>query len=279
MAQDLEWAVKKLREYLDASAAYKDAKRPGVLPAREHATLLRAATYRLAEALELAQQVLARTAPEHAQWLRKADTEDAALAAIARAIGYLSNRDELERRLGAPGPRLNAADLHPAVWSAASVLWRNGHYREAVQHAATSVNAQLQDKVGRRDISDAKLAREAFSSNPPAIGAPRLRFPDVEPETEDWTSRHEGVRDYAAGCFRAIRNHATHARPDESWEEQAALERLAALSLLGWWIDEAEVERAPGDPYDSPDAVIDRAVRVTVEDHFTGAGEPPPNNE
>jgi hypothetical protein len=55
----------------------------------------------------------------------------------------------------------------------------------------------------------------------------------------------QGVSDFGAGCFSAIRNPLGH-RPNEEVEldEQTALERLAALSLLVRWIDEAQVERA-----------------------------------
>jgi hypothetical protein len=41
---------------------------------------------------------------------------------------------------------------------------------------------------------------------------------------------------FGAGCFQAIRNPVGHLINEQS--EQAALERLAALSLLARWITE-----------------------------------------
>lgn len=53
----------------------------------------------------------------------------------------------------------------------------------------------------------------------------------------------QGVMEFGAGCFGAIRNPIGH-RPNEEVEldEQTALERLAALSLFARWVDEAQIE-------------------------------------
>lgn len=57
--------------------------------------------------------------------------------------------------------------------------------------------------------------------------------------------RRQGVMSFGAGCFQAIRSPVGHLPNDEhELEEQPALERLAALSLLLRWIDEAELEVA-----------------------------------
>jgi hypothetical protein len=51
--------------------------------------------------------------------------------------------------------------------------------------------------------------------------------------------------DFGTGCSSAIRNPLGHLPNEEvDVDEQGALERLAALSLLARWIDEASVERA-----------------------------------
>jgi hypothetical protein len=48
-----------------------------------------------------------------------------------------------------------------------------------------------------------------------------------------------------SSCFAAIRNPVGHLPNDQvELTEQSALERLAALSLLARWVDEAEVESA-----------------------------------
>jgi hypothetical protein len=101
----------------------------------------------------------------------------------------------------------------------------------------------LQAKLERRDVSEGKLVQEAFSEKPPADGRPRLRYPAIEDEqTRD--SMRQGVLDFGLGCFRAIRNPIGHLPNDEvELSEQEALERLAAVSLLARWIDQAIVER------------------------------------
>ncbi|KAA1430088.1 hypothetical protein F0402_15865 [Mycolicibacter arupensis] len=58
-------------------------------------------------------------------------------------------------------------------------------------------------------------------------------------------SMRGGVMEFGSGCFRAIRNPVGHLPNDEvEMSEQEALERLAALSLLARFIDDAEIESA-----------------------------------
>jgi hypothetical protein len=154
-------------------------------------------------------------------------------------IGRLEQAEEVEARLSPPGPQLHASNLHPDVWDAARSLWRSQHRREAVEAAARSLNAVLQDRLGRRDITDADLVRQAFRSGAPEVGKPRLRFPG-DRTSPTWRSRQQGAMEYGAGCFLAIRNVAAH--EDEELSEHQALEQLAALSLLARWIDECELE-------------------------------------
>jgi hypothetical protein len=157
-------------------------------------------------------------------------------------ITKLERREELQRYLGdAPSPRIRADELHPWVWTAARTFWESEHRREAVRSAAAAINAQLQKKVDRRDLTDAALIRECFGMKEPLAGKPRLRFVEVQPGTDDWTSRHQGALEFGAGRMLAIRNIATHADPEIEWAEQEALEKLAALSVLARWVDEAVV--------------------------------------
>jgi hypothetical protein len=138
-----------------------------------------------------------------------------------------------------PSPQLRADALHPTVWDAAKSLWRSNHRRQAVEAAAIAVNAALQDRLSRRDVSNTALVREAFSRDAPAAGRPRLRlWPDDGSET--YRSIHDGARDFGAGCYQALRNLASH-EPVAELSEQIALEQLAAFSILSRWIDEATV--------------------------------------
>jgi uncharacterized protein (TIGR02391 family) len=161
---------------------------------------------------------------------------DASMRLLARLKSY----EEVQSMLGSSSlaPSLSAAALHDQVWSAASTQWSTSHRHEAVLAAAKAVNSLLQSKTGRRDLSEGQLIREAFSDKP------RLRFVGVQ-DHQTRESLRQGVMQFGTGCFAAIRNPVSHL-PNEAIDlpEQLALERLASLSLLARWIDEAEIEVA-----------------------------------
>lgn len=117
-------------------------------------------------------------------------------------------------------------------------LWESGHYRQAVQAAATAVNAHAQTRLGRRDVADDKLIQEAFSDKDSQPGKPRLRCPG-DPADPTVQSRQRGALSFGVGCFFAIRNPATHEH--EEWPDHFALECLAAFSILARWISEWEI--------------------------------------
>lgn len=159
-----------------------------------------------------------------------------------RAQGIHSFAEEARIRLQPDGPTVRADQLHQWVWSAAIPLWEAGNVQEAVQAAARSVNARLQQKAGRHDVSEAALVREAFSLNPPEPGHPRLRF-SGDRLTDTWKSRQQGALNFGVGCFQGIRNPAAHVH-ELDLPEHVAVEQLAALSLLARWIEECLVESA-----------------------------------
>jgi hypothetical protein len=119
-------------------------------------------------------------------------------------------------------------------------MWEAGSPATAVLHAAQAINARLQQKLGRIDISDATLCGEAFSTDPPREGRPRLRF-SGDRTSETWKSQQVGAGFFGRGCFQAIRNPPAH-NYQHPVSQQQALEMLAALSLLARWVDEGQVE-------------------------------------
>jgi uncharacterized protein (TIGR02391 family) len=164
--------------------------------------------------------------------------------AAKRLISRLDHQAEIAEMLVAndPGPQLSADALHTEVWGSAKTQWSTGHRHEAVLAAAKAVNSLLQSKISRRDVSEVKLVREAFSEKDPVIDKARLRYPSIADE-QTRESMRQGVMEFGAGCFAAIRNPVGHLPNDEvELSEQEALERLAALSLLARWIDQAGVE-------------------------------------
>lgn len=156
------------------------------------------------------------------------------------ALGVLDDWDELDKKLRPAAPAIGADQLHPWVWEAARTFWDSKHYRAAVHQAALSINAHLQDKVDRRDISDDRLVSACFSEKDPDEGNPRLRVPGDETD-QTVRSIQRGAGLFAMGCVQVIRNPSAHEHGE--WPRHLALERLAALSVLARLIDQSRVAR------------------------------------
>ena len=105
----------------------------------------------------------------------------------------------------------------------------------------SKINAETQNKLGVRDVSETALFQMAFSADDPTSAKPRLRLP-ADDGGRTALSVRRGVMAFAEGCYAAIRNPASHDVQDELPEHQA-LEELAAFSVLARWIDDAAVRR------------------------------------
>ncbi|MGP8160418.1 MAG: TIGR02391 family protein [Candidatus Dormibacteria bacterium] len=162
--------------------------------------------------------------------------------AAQRAIVQLERQAEIDDKLGDNAPRMNAANLHPWAWEGARSLWQSGHLREAVLAAAIKLNAETQNKLGVRDVSEAALFQMAFSKDAPASGRPRLRLPEDDGGRTALSMRR-GVMAFAEGCYAALRNPPSH-DPQDELSEQEALEQLASFSVLARWVSRAKVEAA-----------------------------------
>lgn len=188
-------------------------------------------------ALPLTQRIIAKVSPETPL---DPDTYESTWywevrVAIRQTLELLKHRAEVQKYLGNEGPVMQVNQLHPVVWNAAKDLWRDKHYGQAVNRAATFLNAHVQDKSGRTDVSDKDLMAQVFKPDAPKAGSPRLHWQgDVSDKT--LTSMREGVHSYAMGVSQAIRNPAVHGTDEVP--KQVALERLAALSVFARWIDE-----------------------------------------
>lgn len=231
MTLDKPWAIEQMQHFLlvttEAFDGYTTSPQMGDAEA-----------FASAEVLE---QILDRVMPEWRQGLGRplhyAWTYHRECA--HRAITRLGRADELAQKLGDNAPNLSAASLHPWVWDSARSLWNSGHYRKAVEAAAQGVNAYTQQKIGRRDVSEGDLFKQAFSENAPELGKPRLRPKGYEDDTPTSQSVRRGIRDLASGCYALIRNPTTHEDPTKEMREHEALEALAAFSLLARWVDAA----------------------------------------
>lgn len=164
--------------------------------------------------------------------------------AAIRAREELVRAEEIKQNLGDDAPEISATNLHPWIWSGARSLWQSGHYVQAVRDAVTKLNAETQNKVGRRDVSETDLFKQSFSLDEAKPGKARLRR--MPPEDSDtYRSVQRGAMTFAEGMFAGIRNPRSH-EADQELSEQVALEYLAALSVLARWVDESTVEHAGG---------------------------------
>ncbi|MGX1913655.1 TIGR02391 family protein [Streptomyces phaeochromogenes] len=237
-----EWAIAKLKSFLVIAAVKHVPPPPGVVSAGRYQYVNPADDVQAAA--QIAEQLLDRVLPS---W-RTADWEENRKPmwrhreAANRAIGLLEAEQELQENLGSGAPQLDADTLHPWVWGSIAGLWSSGHFREAIGAAARAVNAQSQAKLGRRDASEAKLLGDAFSTNSPVPGHPRLRL-STDDGGDTFKNRHDGAGNFARGVYAAIRNPIAHEEGDEL-EENEALEQLAAFSILARWVDAATVESA-----------------------------------
>ena len=98
------------------------------------------------------------------------------------------------------GPRLSASELHQVIWGAAAALWDDGHFRQAVQTAASALEGLLQAVAGP-GVSGENLAH-LFSINDPTQESPRLRLRgiDPDPKSKTWKSAHEGAAAMVRGA-------------------------------------------------------------------------------
>jgi hypothetical protein len=243
-----QWMRDQLTEYLALLERYFSMQGPPLATTSTGRYTARIVDPRTATLNELRQreptvkEVLKRLDPGLAEFkFETVGGKEDARAAAQRGIGTLERRDEWAANLTPDAPTLPADQFHPWVWDAARTFWDSKHYREAVRAAATAINAHTQDKVSRRDIADNDLMNQVLTDKPKA-GQTYLQLPG-DPNDQTVKSRNRALRPFAEGCFAGIRNPAAHEHgPD--WNEQNALEQLAALSVLARWIDECEVKQA-----------------------------------
>jgi Protein of unknown function (Hypoth_ymh) len=244
---DTEWAISSLHQFLHASdqVAYDNTPGSGIVMFGTHQ---RSPDSDVAKLAYVAERILDRILPQwrgedHRPPEVRQDNRWAHLRDwSARGIAALQHEAELREKLGDDAPTISAARLHPWVWAGARALWQSGHYRSAVEDAAKKVNAETQNKVMRRNISETKLFQEIFSDTPAEPGRSRLRRM-TDDGSDAYRSMQRGAMALAEGIYAGIRNPLNHEDPRDL-DEQVALEYLAALSVLARWVDGSTVESA-----------------------------------
>lgn len=236
---DSKWAVSELDAFIHLTD--RVALGGGVT-----GSTFRGSAPSIAEQAQVVEQILNRVMPN---WRRLEPPtsrrwQDIRRAA-SRARAQVLRADEIRQNLGDDAPEISAANLHLWIWSGARSLWQSGHFVQAVRDAATKLNAETQNKVGRRDVSETDLFKQSFSLDGAKPGKARLRRLSPE-DSETYRSVQRGAMAFAEGIFAGIRNPLSH-EADQEMSGQVALEHLAALSVLARWVDESTVEHA-GEP-------------------------------
>jgi hypothetical protein len=234
---DVGWALQELHTFVDITTLVSPPTTPGIVHNGDN----RYARGRgeIPAAAQVVEQVLDRVLPN---WRKEIDEDrkrrwQQHREAAKRAIAQLEREAEIRERIGDNAPLLDAARLHPWIWEGARSLWQSGHYREAVRAASVKLNAETQNKLGIRDMSETALFQLAFSADDPSPSKPRLRLPEDDGGKTSLSSRR-GIMAFAEGCFAAIRNPTSHDVQDELPDHEA-LEQLAAFSILARWVDRA----------------------------------------
>lgn len=158
-----EWARQRLNDYLAAIRGYEAARL---------ASGFNQQAYEKVISLEpAAKAIMKRVNSEYRDYQFVQNAHTLALTLTIQTLALIDEADEIEKNLDPVGPQLPAAELHYWVWEAARSLWETQHYREAVQAAATSINAHLQDFACRQDISDYRLIVELFRTKVPNLAS------------------------------------------------------------------------------------------------------------
>jgi uncharacterized protein (TIGR02391 family) len=121
-------------------------------------------------------------------------------------------------------------DLHPRISAVCAELYRDGHYRNAVQDASIALINFVKEKSRRHDLDGAGLMTTVFSKKNPT-----LAFNDLKDQTEE--DEQEGMMHLFVGAVLALRNPRSHALMVDTAEQ--ALEYIAFLSLLAKRVDQA----------------------------------------
>lgn len=235
-----EWALEQLDDFIKATTVTYVPSPPNSMGFHSYKTAeIEDEVVKRAQVIE---QILDRVIPDWRSEITKKDRQKWSVhyEASIRAREALLRAEEVRQNLGENAPELSAAELHPWIWSGASSLWQSSHYREAVEGGIKKLNAETQNKVGRRDLSETDLFKQAFSMDEPKLGRARLRRMEDD-GSDTYKSIQRGAMTFAEGVFAGIRNPLSH-EADQELSEQEALEYLAALSVLARWVDASEVE-------------------------------------
>lgn len=155
-----------------------------------------------------------------------------------RMIALLSKEIELmKEQLGddgdtAAGRAIRAysnLDLHPEIARAASELYQDGHYSNAIEDAVKALNALVRLRSGR-ELDGATLMQTVFSPKNPI-----LLFNDLKDQSDQ--DEQQGFMMMFSGAVAGLRNPRAHKLIKD--DPERTLEFIAFVSLLAKLLDGA----------------------------------------
>jgi uncharacterized protein (TIGR02391 family) len=171
-------------------------------------------------------------------WSMEHDKVETFNRARNRAIGLLEAAIELlkekladaeDDKVGKTLRAYQGLALHPEIARAASALYRDGHYANAVEDSVKALNGLVRLRSGL-DIDGVPLMQKAFSPNDPI-----LKFNDLS----DQSDRDEqlGFMNMFAGAVSGLRNPRAHRFVQD--DPERAFEFVVFVSLLAKLLDSA----------------------------------------
>jgi len=156
-----------------------------------------------------------------------------AIAKLEGARDYLAEKlDDLGEAPGAQAVRaFEGFEMHPAISSASSTLFRDRHYSEAIVAACKALNNIVQNASGVFDKDGDTLMRHVFSAKNPV-----LSFNDMADQWDEGEQR--GFMELFTGAIAAFRNPRAHKFIED--DPDFALEVIAFVSFLAKLVDKAE---------------------------------------
>jgi uncharacterized protein (TIGR02391 family) len=155
-----------------------------------------------------------------------------AISTLNSAISILKERLEDSGETGAARAMTayRGLDLHPEIARAASRLYHDGHYANAVEAAVKALNDFVRLRSGL-DVDGMTLMERAFSLNNPI-----LKFNDLSDQSD--RDEQKGFMMMFSGAVSGLRNPRAHGFIHD--DPERALEFIAFVSLLAKLLDEAK---------------------------------------
>jgi uncharacterized protein (TIGR02391 family) len=172
--------------------------------------------------------------PEIIEGLRRGKARSIALLNQAIASLHEKLAEMGESRANDPDARTLRAyeglDLHSEIARAASQLYKDGHYANAVEDSVKALNALVRLRSGL-EVDGVPLMQQAFSSKKPI-----LKFNDLSDQSDH--DEQLGFMNLFSGAVSGLRNPRAHGFIRDDAER--ALEFIAFVSLLAKLLDGAK---------------------------------------